>query len=761
MKKKSFLLCAIATLLGVGAIGTVAATRHLNNSFRVSQGESATYTMTAGSDEFAALGESFARTGGFALGSATSGAQKVQVNVVGGKKNEGKLVLAPLGKVFNFGTNAANAYSAIHNIKSIKVTFTGDLKVQMAVTQDGLELGEKQALTSTATFIPDFDGSNFFCLSTVSGATIESIEVKYGCDVVTDLDIDMLDNTTFTAETDGVTYQLEISGNTCVLKSLNLETNINLVGNIDVNEDNKIECDVTVGTYPAKYTFDLNAKHDTLSFVSKTGAAAASLPELTFNRVFMIEDFESYTATGDTYRAANTEFNRSGLQGAFFADYGGGGNTSPVGTDGFQLMGSTDFIRLNSDTSAAAFAGDKCADFKANGSAWMRYWQFDQLIGEPYRVGSGAYISMMVKNTAATTVNMKWGSMKTNAALNNTTRNTGDFATVTIPASQDWTEYKVPLTGDSYGWYLAFEKTGNKSTGRVLVDNVMIYSHSPYAKYVAPAPENHLKTMTYNGNLIVADAYSGTLGATQNLFLALGKNGEGVGYVLGQKITVNSAVADEDGNVEIDTSFSYSTVLGSITITKITGVQSGTTLSNVTLTGSLIGLLITNNGSITLSETNALQSSCDGDTTTLKATFERWYNGGSWTVDNNNEDKIRSSTVDPIEGTGCMDVRGYSKFRVTLKNDMAEAKAWTSMGVWVRNDGTKDYTIKFFCYYAQNCSSSAYKNPFSATCPADGQWHYYQSGLDTSVQYYNVSIYFENNSATGNDRVSIDYVHMI
>lgn len=763
MKKKSFLLCGIAAVLGIAASGTLLTANGLKKNFNEISAEEVSYKMVAGKDQFAALGTSFARVGGFAMSSSTGTA--VQVNVVNGKKDGNNLVLGKLGKVFNFGPSSTNYYSAITSIKSVKVTFSsGDLSLKLATRTDGMELGQPVTLISGVGVAVTKGGVNYFSLETVAGATIESIEVVYSCTATAYDSLDYLGGTTWTAQdSSGFTYRLKCATDgTFELDSLDKEENDHFSGTYEKTTEGKIKASFKIqGKFNVSIFFNERNSHSSLDFDSVTddvgGAIADGIAHFNFKRVYMIEDFESYSETGTGYTANNAESNRSGLQGAFFADYGGGGSGSPVGTSGFQLMGSTDFIQLDKTNK---YEGNQAGKFKGSTGGWMRYWGYDQLIGEPYPAGSGAYISMWVKNNSNVSAKLKWGSMTTYAALNDTTRNSLDYATPTIPANQDWTEYTVPLTKTSYGWYLGIEKTSG-SNAYLSIDNVCIYTDSPYVEYVEPVNPN-LRTFTAIGTLPTSATAQDAGVNGLNYFLSLGKNGESKMFLLGEVVEITKYDVDGEGNVELTTNFSKEVMgdLFTITLTKVTGKfnAAGTAIENVALTGSGLSAVLEATSGITLNEYNANLIDFEGATTAqVQSMYKRWYHDGSkWVEDTGNTDRMEVVADDGINGASAMKIRGYNKFRVTMAADTEETFHVNGMGLWIKNVGTKPYTFKWFYFTSKNYATNS--NPGSKSVPADGEWHYYQCGCN--VDCYNFSLYFEGSGAQATDKVLVDYIHL-
>lgn len=746
-------MCGIAAVLGIAASGTLLAANGLKNKFNEISAEEVSYKMVAGKDQFAALGTSFARVGGFAMSSSTGTA--VQVNVVNGKKDGNNLVLGKLGKVFNFGPSSTNYYSAITSIKSVKVTFSsGDLSLKLATRKDGLEMGQPVALISGTAVAVTKGGVNYFSLDTVAGATIESIEVVYSCTETSYDSVDYLAGTSWTAkDSSGYTYRLACGSSTFSIDSLDKETADHFEGTYERVEAGKIKATFTVmgGAATVQIVFKENSSHSSLTFDSVSdnvgGAAAAGVAHFNFKRVYMIEDFESYSETGTGYTASNAESNRSGLQGAFFADYGGGGSGSPVGTSGFQLMGSTDFIQLDKTNK---YEGNQAGKFKGSTGGWMRYWGYDQLIGEPFEAGRGAYISMWVKNNSSVSAKLKWGSMKTYDPLNDTTRNSLDYATPTIAANQGWTEYTVPLTGTSYGWYLGIEKTTG-SAAYLSIDNVCIYTDSPYVEYEAPVVQAPVLENTYKSS-----AHIGALDKDYSYEIALGNNG-----------VVTVKVSGEDAQA---TDYTYDATTHKVTISTAGGLyvsQLSTTLpygniegtynettgeiENISFTGA-IGTYITNNGSMKATR-GQLELRCDGTDAELQQTFRRRYdNGSGWQWDDGNADRIKANS-NAAQGSSSLKFRymgngnANQKSALTLREDVQIANV-SDITFWCLNDTGADFTIRLFVYKAASMGSNS--EVAQITIPASTEWAFFQVGVGsyfTTGSLYNFQFFVASSPA--------------
>ena len=77
------------------------------------------------------------------------------------------------------------------------------------------------------------------------------------------------------------------------------------------------------------------------------GAAAAAVTQIsTLNRVYNVEDFQSYSATGTGYVSAEAKYTTTGLRSQIYADYYTGSSTGEIGGSGWPIMTSTDNTTL-------------------------------------------------------------------------------------------------------------------------------------------------------------------------------------------------------------------------------------------------------------------------------------------------------------------------------------------------------------------------------------------------------------------------------
>ena len=484
MKKKIMLGVSVVSCFFVAGL-TLMAGRNLNNFVKT---RSSSYSLTLNSSNTPdSLTASFQdKVTGVVK---TMGDYDATFDFVYAKTASGKFVeLAPHGKIINFGADDQN----FNGVNFVSFTGSGSLTIRTAKAgQAGAAyLNKPIALSSTPVAVPV---SNYFELEAGdSGAVIETLELTYSCDA-SDYDIKALDGTYTGVGSDTSTWQLDVNNGACTIKSLDKQTNMELSGTAEMVSATRAQCTFTYMGQPINYVVDVSADKHSLTYVSKSGTYAAGVAEINFDRVYTLQDFESFTATGNGYTQTNDKTATTNLRSAFYGDYYPGSGSSPIGGSGWQLMGGTsDYL-----TFAGATKGhndSKAGIFKGNSNK-LRYISINSLYGVPEVIGKGSTLSFWAKgpssNTALSadaTVNASitayaFSESQITPSNQQTARESQAF---TVEVGSDWKEYKMALTpGRAYfGFGFYCYQSGNTYTP---IDDIKIYTASPYAEYVPPA----------------------------------------------------------------------------------------------------------------------------------------------------------------------------------------------------------------------------------------------------------------------------------
>lgn len=407
----------------------------------------------------------------------------------------GFVQLANHGKIFNFAASGNNQLTAVNGI-----SFTGSgsllFKPVAYKTSTGAVLADVTPISvsagSSKVTVPTCD---FFELEAGdSGASITSMELFYSCDPEA-IDIKLLNGTYTGIGSDTSTYKLVVNNGSASIQSLDKQTNISLEGSAVMLDKDTAKCTFVYNTYNIYYTMDFDGH--SLSFVSKTddvgGAAASQVAQVSFDRVYNVEDFQSYTASGTGYVSADAKYTTTGLRSQYYADYYTGSGSGEIGGSGWPIMTSTDNSTYNSQK---GHNSSKVGIFKFSNGMGMRYISMNELYGVNSLIGKGSTLSFWARgaytNTYFDTNHASNTEMKFYAFYDSpltpsnqsTKRETFDF---TVQAGSTWQHFEMPLTsGREYYGFGFYAKQSSGSTQYVPFDDIQIYTASPYAEYVAP-----------------------------------------------------------------------------------------------------------------------------------------------------------------------------------------------------------------------------------------------------------------------------------
>ena len=199
----------------------------------------------------------------------------------------------------------------------------------------------------------------------------------------------------------------------------------------------------------------------TKSSITGTGDVANVLNSVnSMNRIEYADNVEAYTEDGVMYSQKNTdEKATSGARAAYYCDYYAGSGNSPVGGNGWLLMGGeADQLRLDK---THAVEGKNSLLVKRSSAGSMRYLQWGLYKGNAkaitgydsfavYLRNSSSYdvkVNIMVYKAQGLTVSTQGADYRSQTGL------------ITIPAHTDWTPYVVELNPAKtyYGYGLVFE----------------------------------------------------------------------------------------------------------------------------------------------------------------------------------------------------------------------------------------------------------------------------------------------------------------
>ena len=494
----------------------------------------------------------------------TSLGHDVELSFVNAKTlSNGFVELAPHGKIYNFGSTN----DQLTGINGISFTGSGSFTFKPAVTKGiladlspiSVSAGSSKVALPTCDYFEIEAGD--------SGASISTLTFAYSCDPSA-YDLRMLDGTYTGTGTDGYRYKVTVTNGSVVVNSLDRTSNVQLTGTMTMNS--KTSASLAFNEFDAVANFSYDGHG--LTYTTKSGSEQNNFPNVSVKRVYNVEDFESYTATGQGYTNSTTKYQTTGLRSQFYADYYTSG-TGEIGGSNWPVMTSSD----NSNYSASlGHNSSKGGIFKFSNGMSMRYINMNSLYGVNRVIGKGSTISLWARgaytntsfnaNHASNTAMKLYAYYETPLTSSNSTsaRETFDF---TVLAGSDWQHFEFSLTPDrEYFGFGIYAQQSSGSTQYVPIDDIKIYTDSPYE----PARVNGVSLNTNSLNL--------TAGNSATLVATVTPND-----AANQAVTWNSsntavATVNSNGLVEALTA-------GSATITVTTADGGYTATCSVTVTG--------------------------------------------------------------------------------------------------------------------------------------------------------------------------------
>ena len=679
--------------------------------------------------------------------------------------------LAPSGAIYNY---TSDGNSALVGMKSIEVKFEGQLFLEVnrdnkagKIFTQKVEISSGQAVDLTK-LAPSY----FILTAGDQEVDIESIEVKY-----LKLERDVLHIEQFGEEYTGlagdIVYKATISGDKGKLETLNKENNDVYDVTPSIDGQQLVFAIQNVG----KLYFNVNEARSQLTVDGSKGIGVV-FNGLALDEVFTVDDFESYSGTGKGWdeknKTTNTFDTMSGVKANFHADWYSTDKTRGNGcfSGDWRLMGNDDYISLQSGLGRN---GSKAVLFKTSNTNGMRYVTYSSLYNVPRTLGKGATFSFWAKGAIKSdgTASSANTSLKVRVLYTNPNNGIDDYngraETFTIPAGSDWTEYTYAL--DANKQYYGYCIYSNSASAYTPIDDIKVYTATPYAKYVAPTPpepEHHYRAFTGKGDVQFISQVQSVLGESAYFILGLSNDGYAKGYVLAQTFTGTSYdINEETRELTVEGSLDYTVAGQNITVTGITGTfnEDYTVLNNVTFSGTVTNY-ITNNGTMSI-RADALSETQDFTGATrdiVKTQVTRWYMASAWTAKDDYADGINSVDVSTqgYNDNVSLQVRGYTKYSVTYTNDFDPAKNYHGMGYWVKNtSATKNLLAKFFSYTGAGLTGAANMWGDNVTIKAGDGWTLVVCDFvdkSASVAIKNIRFYFECSGGAKEDMALIDHV---
>ncbi len=711
-------------LAGCLAIG-VAATCGSFNSFEKAKAD--TYTLTLNSSN-APTNLTGSYQDNITQTVKTTNGNDVQLNFVGAK-------LASNAYVQLMGRGMITNVSPIHGITGVSVTSNGTIYARSMLSDFNLNPGYTmtEPITLQNGVQKTIPATNNLQLIAEGETTITEIKYIYSCSSVDDITVLNGSYTGYGEDTDS--YKMTFNNGAVTLVSLDKQSNVSFSGSATISGN-----EVTLSFNNIVYKMTLSNDKYNLNYKSKSGSNQSAIPELRMFKVYNVDDFESYTRTGVGYDQSNGIRATSGLRANYYAEYYAGSGNAPIGGNNWKLMGSTDYLTYSSNLGRNS---SKTAIFKGNGNS-LRYIQMNSLYGIPEIIGRGTELSFWAKGPYGDkdfSTNASVAATVTIYAFYNsqlevqTVQSDRTEASFTIPIGSGWTRYSLSLdpSKDYYSVGIFCKQSG---TTYVPIDDIEIYTVSPYATYVAPYTEP-VPTAPYANQNLPDGSFWGLASVNGNnvsITISLGSNGYCAVKLANTDPTITGVTYNTSTKkLTISTSGSYLTrSYGNITATY---EPSTNRLINVGCSGT-IKSYISGNGSIVLSAP-AAHWECNETTFALRDVFQK-RQGSPWVQDAGIK-AITSNTSVKLGGAGAVRMSGNSSARVALNlaHDFNTPVSAENIGFWVYNPSNSDISIGLWIFTSANFETN--KNPASFTAKAK-KWTYCCSGFGSVCSVYNIQL---------------------
>lgn len=616
----------------------------------------------------------------------------------------------------------------IHGLTGITVNGSGSVSIRTAIseyTSSGAYYGDSSNLTLGSKFT--LAGTNYFQLMAGdNGATITSIVLEFTCE-----EPEQVANSLYGVWTGqdsaGNRYKLTL-GSSCQLQTLKKIPAFSLnSGSLSLSGT-----DLTVTFSDLTFNATVSSDNQTLTFVSSSGNKASEFTGVNFNRVYNVENFESYSASGNGWSSQNgagSQYTATGARAHYYADYYGSQPVaSPLGGTGWSMMGSGDYMQF---TANSGRDGSKAIGFKGN-NANCRYFQMNAFYGVKQKIGKGSTMSFWAKSPYSNnglstmtagedTVIKLWAyyQSKVTSGTLTTNRTVKEF---TIPAYSGWTEYTMPL--DSSKEYYSFAFVCSKSSTYTVIDDISIYTVSPYEGTNYPSDTYWIRTSI--------SSYS------TDMLLSFNASGIAAASVATNHLYAQSVAYDEvSGQFELDMgtdTITYSSTI-SFTIGKITGTYDkvNNRLTGVGCDGSISSKLDSNSMTLAPRSTDYYHN-FDGTTEQLQNKYNRRYlSNDTWVVDTSNTNRIIANTSDFAGGTSAK-LKSWDSGAVGLTMKTDKQISATNICFWVYNPNTTDVRVRTFVYTSANYGSNHEIIQGGFICAA-GEWTFCDVGFSKRTIY--------------------------
>ena len=711
--------------------------------------------MTVNSNQFAASGltTSYKEI----VSQSFKGQNGPVLNYYLAKKNNNNLVLAPSGRVYNY--SSSNYHGRMTNLLSVTVNYTGGtLYVQEGIGGEA-DIYNDQKITITSGTIVNFESHpNYIMISNKDAeTTITSMTFSYTC-TEAGFSYDRLGKTYTAKAKDGTVYTLTRNGSSVTMGSYS--------GSISVANGGFA---LSLSSGSIIYSGVVSSDYKTLEVTSQTTNNTPVISS--FNRVYVMDDFEHYTNTGTGYTAkADGKYNATMLRAAYYGDYGGGGYTTWVTSSSFNYAISSDYLNL---TTAVKHGGSKAATIKGWSGGWTRLWSIDTFNannhsyfgqGDTFSFWThGAYTNTGCTSSYSGSVTLRAQVYYQYFDINDGNRNSTTYGTgtkdFTISANEGWKEQTITLNPDKkvYAVNFMINNSGLSSDVYVPVDDLTIYTKPVYEPIKKVTETSTKITKTYHGSVTLT-----YLGRNYNYSVKVGLGANGYIYAYAGENMVPTGYTISGSQIVITTTGSITVATKTITYGNWTGTLSNNnstiTINKSNVTGTISSYI--KSSQIVLNEDTTLvngEESYSTLTTRMTRQQKEYDSGGNaYWANSSSEDVFKPVASHFIQGSHAIKASNYTYgYRLILNPTYAQNTIGSveSVSFWVYAPAGTNYTIRLDAYDAYDCSGS---NTVCGSISSNGSdtagWRYMNCGLAGTRK--NFMLFVDSN----NPETIVDYI---
>ena len=201
--------------------------------------------------------------------------------------------------------NFKNTNGQIAGISGISVTTSSgsvSLRISPFSLDGGAFLGEEVSLSNGIEYVLPSPAKYFQIIAGSNGAIISSITINYVCDESYS-NIAFANGTYVGKGSNNVTYKMVINNGATTIESLDNTTPENYSGTTSLLENQNLSTSFSYGGNTIEYITSVSSNGQIL-----TPQSTGGFPSTSFYRVYNVDDFESYSATGQGYTNATTKY---------------------------------------------------------------------------------------------------------------------------------------------------------------------------------------------------------------------------------------------------------------------------------------------------------------------------------------------------------------------------------------------------------------------------------------------------------------------